>query len=43
MSKFTLGLMAALLLAAGPLFATGEGEAAGADMAPGAILPWTAR
>ena len=41
MSKFTLGLMAALLLAAGPLFATGEGEAAGADMAPGAILPWT--
>ena len=41
MSKLTLGLMAALLLAAGPLFATGEGEAAAADMAPGAILPWT--
>ena len=41
MSKFALGLMAALLLAAGPLFATGEGEAAGADMAPGAMLPWT--
>ena len=46
MSKFTAGLVlgfmaALLLLAAGPLFATGEGEAAGADTAPGAILPWT--
>jgi putative aldouronate transport system substrate-binding protein len=33
--------MAALLLSAGPLFATGEAEAGGADMAPGAVLPWT--
>ena len=41
MSKFTVGLMAALLLSAGPLFATGEAEAGGADMAPGAVLPWT--
>ena len=40
MSKFTVGLTAALLLAAVPLFATGEDEAAAADMAPGAILPW---
>ena len=41
MSRLTLSLMAALLLSAGPLFATGEGEAAAAEMAPGAILPWT--
>ena len=41
MSKLTMGLMAALLLSAGPLFATGEGEGAGAGTAPGAMLPWT--
>ena len=40
MSRLTIGLMAALLLSAGPLFATGEAEAGGADMAPGAVLPW---
>jgi putative aldouronate transport system substrate-binding protein len=33
--------MAVLLLSAGPLFATGEAEAGAADMAPGAVLPWT--
>ena len=41
MSRLIVGLMAALLLSAGPLFASGEVEAGGADMAPGAVLPWT--
>ena len=41
MSRLTIGLMAVLLLSAGPLFATGEGEAGAADMTPGAVLPWT--
>ena len=41
MSRLTLGLMAVLLLSAGPLFATGDAEAGAADMAPGAVLPWT--
>ena len=38
MSRILLGLTAILLLSAGPLFATGEGEAAATDMAPGAVL-----
>lgn len=41
MSILTSGLTAAMLLAAGALFATGTEEAGGADMAPGAALPWT--
>ena len=40
MSRLTMGLTVALLLSAGPLFATGEAEAGAADMAPGAVLPW---
>ena len=38
MSRNILGLMAILLLSAVPLFATGDGEAAATDMAPGAVL-----
>ena len=41
MSILTSGLTAAMLLAAGALFATGTEEAGVADMAPGAALPWT--
>lgn len=40
-SILTSGLAAAMLLAAGALFATGTEEAGVADMAPGAALPWT--
>lgn len=41
MSRLTVGLTAAMLLAAGALFATGTEEAGSVDMAPGAVLPWT--
>lgn len=41
MSRLTVGLPAAMLLAAGALFATGTEEAGSVDMAPGAVLPWT--
>lgn len=40
-SILTSGLTAAMLLAAGALFATGTEEAGVADLAPGAALPWT--
>ncbi len=40
-SILTSGLAAAMLLAAGALFATGTEEAGVAEMAPGAALPWT--
>lgn len=40
-SILTSGLTAAMLLTAGALFATGTEEAGGADLAPGAALPWT--
>jgi len=41
LSILTSGLTAAMLLAAGALFATGTEEAGGVDLAPGAALPWT--